>query len=262
MSSPSVALGYWNRPEETERTFYARLADSSPRPYLRTGDLGFLSDGQLFVTGRLKDLIIIRGRNHYPQDIEKTVERSHPALRPNSWAAFSVKDGQERLVVVQEMEPRRQASTNEVIKAIRRAVAENHEVNVSAVVLVKAGSVPKTSSGKVQRGTCRSLFSDGLLKAVAEWRNEGDTGDAQLESDETVLDSLEAVELWLAAQLAARLGVEPGKIDLNLSLAEYGLDSVMAVELMHSIEAKLGFALPMADILRSPSISELTSKTY
>src|SRR4029077_2284192 len=109
ISGPSIAQGYWGQPEATEHVFRARLAggpaEAGEASFLRTGDLGFLRGGELFVTGRLKDLIIIRGRNLYPQDIELTVERSHPALRPGCGAAFSIELGQEeRLVVVHEHE--------------------------------------------------------------------------------------------------------------------------------------------------------------
>ncbi len=170
VSGPSVAKGYWGRPEETEQAFGARLSDTGEGPFLRTGDLGFLHDGELFVTGRLKDLVIIRGRNHYPQDIEHTVENSHEALRAGGCAAFSVEtDAGEELVVVQELERRfvRSADFEAVISAIRRAVAENHELQIHAVVLIRTGSIPKTSSGKIQRRATREAFLKDALTVVA-----------------------------------------------------------------------------------------------
>ncbi len=167
---PSIAGGYWNRPDTTESTFRAYLADSGEGPFLRTGDLGFLQDGELFITGRIKDLIILRGVNVYPQDIEQTVERSHPYLLPNSGAAFTVEsEGRERLVVVQEIERRRKGDMTEVFDAIRRAVSREHELPVEAVVLVQAGSIPKTSSGKIQRHACRSSYVEKSLTVVAQW---------------------------------------------------------------------------------------------
>ena len=129
VSGSSVAQGYWRRPEETEYTFGAYVANTGEGLFLRTGDLGFLVNGELFVTGRLKDLIIIRGRNHYPQDIELTVEKSHPVLRPNSGAAFTVEiEGEERLAIAQEVERRylRTLDVDEVAFAIRQTVVENH----------------------------------------------------------------------------------------------------------------------------------------
>jgi acyl-CoA synthetase (AMP-forming)/AMP-acid ligase II len=194
VSGPSVAGGYWNRPEETQQTFHAYLADTgvsvqgkahedsevAPEelagrnrgPFLRTGDLGFLQDGELFVTGRIKDLMIIRGQNHYPQDIELTVEKSHPALRPGCGAAFTVEvKGEERLVVVQEVERSylRKLDVSEIVGNIRASVAAQHALQAYATVLVKTGSIPKTSSGKIQRHACRSGFLTGSLNVVEDW---------------------------------------------------------------------------------------------
>ncbi|HLX08230.1 MAG TPA: fatty acyl-AMP ligase [Thermoanaerobaculia bacterium] len=177
---PSMAQGYWHRPQETAETFDGRIAagvdgaaEDEAAPFMRTGDLGFLDDGELFVTGRLKDLIIIRGRNLYPQDIELTVERSHPALRPGCGAAFSVEIGdEERLVVVHEHErlasdsPLDADSVEAIAEAIRRAVAEQHEAQVQQVVLLRAGSIPKTSSGKIQRRACRAALLGGRLDVL------------------------------------------------------------------------------------------------
>lgn len=165
VSGPSVAGGYWNRPEESERTFRATLADSGEGPFLRTGDLGSLRDGEVFITGRLKDVIIIRGQNHYPQDIELTVERSHPSLRPTCSAAFSIEvaDG-ERLVVVQEVEYRQQPDPDAIVGLIRQAVAEEHGVQVHDVILLRPGTILKTSSGKIQRWACRAAYLAGRLQ--------------------------------------------------------------------------------------------------
>jgi acyl-CoA synthetase (AMP-forming)/AMP-acid ligase II len=166
-----VAKGYWQRPEESDRTFRAHTADSKEGPFLRTGDLGFIQNGELFVTGRIKDLIIIRGTNHYPQDIEWTVQQLHPALRPDYGAAFSIEiDGEERLVVVQEVERQQQnIDFDQVIGEIRQAIAEQHELQVYAVVLAKPGNILKTSSGKIQRRACRTSFLAGTLDVLEDW---------------------------------------------------------------------------------------------
>ncbi len=200
ISGPSVAQSYWNRPEETKRTFEAYLMDTGEGPFLRTGDLGFLKNGELFITGRLKNLIIIGGRNYYPQDIEQTVEQSHPAIRPGCCAAFSIdQEGEERLVIVAEVEhpydlrrfrqtEERKSiltscplpdqhptpthhfpwSVKEIVGSIRQAVAENHELHVHAVLLLKANSIPKTSSGKIQHYACRVGFLAGSLNVLEE----------------------------------------------------------------------------------------------
>ncbi|NEQ65639.1 MAG: fatty acyl-AMP ligase, partial [Symploca sp. SIO2D2] len=165
----SVATGYWNRPSATKETFQAYLQDTGEGPFLRTGDLGFLLNGELFVTGRLKDVLIIRGGNYYPQDIELTVQKSHQALRANSGAAFMVElKGAKRLIVVQEVERSylRKLDVDEVLGNIRQAVTAEHALQIYTTVLVKPGSIPKTSSGKIQRYACRKAFLDSNLSAV------------------------------------------------------------------------------------------------
>jgi acyl-CoA synthetase (AMP-forming)/AMP-acid ligase II len=202
VSGPCVANGYWNKPEDTGRTYFAYIARTGEGPFLRTGDLGFLKNGELFITGRLKDLIIIAGRNLYPHDIELTVEHSHPAIRSGCCAAFSIDIAdEERLVVAAEIERHYQpvngaqngvahngngtahngnshAHTNgngngrvllnadAMIRAIRQAVAEEHDVRVHAAVLLRPGSLPKTSSGKVQRNLCQASFLNGTLATL------------------------------------------------------------------------------------------------
>ena len=169
VSGPSVANGYWRRSEETTATFRAAIEGEGGQ-YLRTGDLGFLLDGELFVTGRLKDLIIIRGVNHYPQDIEHTVFFSHQQLRPSAGAAFTLGEANdESLVVVQEVIRRRDLDVDEIIAKIRKRIAEEHDLAVDAIVLIKTGSIPTTSSGKVQRHACRDGYQAGTLAALVTW---------------------------------------------------------------------------------------------
>ena len=237
VSGRSVAHGYWMRPEETEETFGAHLSDTGDGPFLRTGDLGFLRDDELFITGRLKDMIIIRGLNYYPQDIELTVERSHPALRPGCGAAFALDaDNEERLAVAHELERNhlRGADVNEVISAIREAVAREHELTVHTVLLLRPASIPKTSSGKIQRRACRSAFLAGELTLVGQWQQravgemntepEGRTKEyANLEAD--------ALQQWLIERLARHLKVSPSEIDARQPFARYGVDSMTTVRL-------------------------------
>jgi acyl-CoA synthetase (AMP-forming)/AMP-acid ligase II len=173
LAGPSVAQGYWNRPDETQATFGARLTGSGDGPFLRTGDLGFVHDGQLFIAGRRKDLIIVDGRNHYPQDIELTVEQCHPAFRAGCSAAFSIDvDGAERLVVVAEADPNWNiasagASTADaktpLIRAARRAVAIDHDLDLHQLLLLRPASIPKTTSGKIRRQACRTGVLNGSL---------------------------------------------------------------------------------------------------
>ncbi|MGF1481207.1 MAG: fatty acyl-AMP ligase [Cyanophyceae cyanobacterium] len=171
VAGPSVAQGYWQRPDATQRDFQAHLATGAG-PFLRTGDLGFLRNDELFITGRIKDVIIIRGQNHYPQDIELTVENSHPALRPNCGAAVAAAiKGTERLVIVQEVKRSylRKLNVKDVVDSIRRAVNVQHDLKVYATVLVKTGSIPRTTSGKIQRYACLSGFLNGTLNVVEDW---------------------------------------------------------------------------------------------
>lgn len=177
ISGSSVAQGYWRRPEQTAEVFQARLA-TGEGPFLRTGDLGVFQDDNLFITGRMKDLIIINGRNLYPQDIEFTVEQAHPAIRADHIVAFSYEqDGEERLIILAEIDRHyrsqvdasgavsfTQLDTRTIVESIRRAVAERHEVPAYQVLLLKPGGILKTSSGKLQRNACRKAFLQGELK--------------------------------------------------------------------------------------------------
>jgi natural product biosynthesis luciferase-like monooxygenase protein len=261
VSSPSIARGYWNKPKETEETFRARLSGTDEGPFLRTGDLGFLHDGELYVAGRLKDLIIIRGLNHYPQDIELSVERSHPALRPGCGAAFSVQaSGDERLVIVHEVQRHHGATPDEIFASIRKAVAEEHELEVHAITLIKAGSIPKTSSGKLQRRLCRKNFSADALEVAAQWR----AGDKpEFETSAQALPSPdhtpEAISDWLVSLVSTRLAVPLDEMDVNEPVGSYGLDSLITIELIHKIETGLGIKLPNASLLQDTSIAQLTA---
>jgi len=160
VAGPHVAQGYWRRPGETRETFQACLSDDGAGPFLRTGDLGFLLDGELHVTGRLKELIILHGKNHYPQDIEATVATSHPLLRRDCGAVFSVEvTGREELVVLQEVQRQTPPEKSFEIKcAIRQALAEDRAIKPYEVVLLKPNTIPKTTSGKIMRSACRADF--------------------------------------------------------------------------------------------------------
>lgn len=177
VSGSGLGQGYWNQPQATDQTFQASI-QGEPGQYLRTGDLGFLHNGELFVTGRLHDVLVFWGFNHYPQQIEQTVEACHPGFRPSGGAAFSVKVGsEERLVIAQEIERsyRDRLTIEEVVELIRWRVFEEHFVDVYGIVLLKPGSLPKTSSGKVQRRACRSLFQDRRFDSLGEWHLPDDS---------------------------------------------------------------------------------------
>jgi len=259
---PSVAQGYWGQEEATERIFGARLADTGEGPFLRTGDLGFLHDGELFITGRLKDLIIVRGANHYPQDIERTVQQSHPRLRIDCGAVFLVESGQsERLVVVQEVERHKQSDFTEIFQAIRRAVSGEHELALDAIVLIKAGSIPKTSSGKIQRHACRDAFLNGELDVVGRWdASEADAEPPPADEEISPPVARRAVgkagsngDLAASADRLTRLVVEEivrvakdraKGMTLDSPIVETGMDSLERMEILASLEEKFGGRFP------------------
>ncbi len=271
VSSPSVAEGYWRRPEETAQTFRAYVADTGEGPFLRTGDLGFMRDGELYITGRSKDLIIIRGRNHYPQDIERTVETSHELLRPGCGAAFSVDlDGEEQLVIVHEVRRTKKVDFDRVIATIRQAVAEVHELQVQTVVLIKPRTIPKTSSGKIQRFACRKAFLDGKLAVVKEWKFAGGRPTIEVQTSsmpsETEMEGADhgptsagaaAIEAWLVSRLSGLLGLDPAEIDIRQPFASYGLDSAQSVSLAGELETWLGRTLPPTLVWDYPTIEAL-----
>jgi amino acid adenylation domain-containing protein len=269
VSGASVGKGYWHRLEETEATFSACLS-TGEGAFLRTGDLGFLDNGELFITGRAKDLIIIRGRNLYPQDIELTVECSHPSLRSGSGAAFSIEvENEERLVVVQELEFRAKPNLEEVIAAIRHAVTREHEVQAYGVVLIKSGSIPKTSSGKIQRRATRTEFLTNRLNAIAT--SIIDTTESQESitdlNRQTLLASphLEGqtlLESYLQKLVAQVLKIAPSQINSQQGIIALGLDSLKVFELKNRIETDLEMTVLITDFFDDLSIQELTTKIF
>jgi amino acid adenylation domain-containing protein/thioester reductase-like protein len=258
VSSPSVAMGYWNREKETKQTFHANINGSSNRKYLRTGDLGFMDNNHLFVTGRIKDLIIIRGRNLYPQDIELTVEESHPALIPTCGATFSVENqGEEQLVIVHEIQ-RHTKDLEEAVHAIRRSVTNKFDVPVHHVVLVKRASIPKTTSGKIKRGQAKTDFLHGDLKVVYEWTipKEVLQTTADNSKQETFLNSKD-IESWLIRKVAEESYLPIEEIDTNKPFTYYGLDSTQSVQLAGELEKWLQRSIPTTILWDSPTISAL-----
>ncbi|HEY6563999.1 MAG TPA: phosphopantetheine-binding protein, partial [Pirellulaceae bacterium] len=257
IQGPSVAQGYWNRPEDTQATFRAHLADSGEGPFLRTGDLGFVRDHELYVTGRLKDMMIIRGRNYYPQDIEQTAGHAHDALRPDAGAVFTIeRDGREQLVVVHEVDRHyREGDFDNVIRTVRRAIADTHELDVAAVVLIRHAALPRTTSGKAQRHVCRDHFEAGDFHALAQWNREMPRG-PEAEEDDAVPQRLgksdhrmtpdevsrlaERVESWLLHWLVERAAIPASEVHCDRPFAEYGLDSMTAVELSQELEDWVG----------------------
>ena len=257
VSGPNVTQGYWNNPKETDQTFRAFLKDSGEGPFLRTGDLGFLHEDELFVTGRLKDLIIIRGRNLYPEDIELTVARCHKGLRPGCTVAFSVQDEfDEGLAIVQEVRASHQTELVDIIDAIRQAVLLEHEVVAHTIVLVQERSIPKTSSGKLQRPACRSAFLSGSLEVLeqsilARDRNEPRTG---------FVPPHTPVEKKLARIWAEVLNLE--QIGIHDRFFDLGGDSLAAAQCLARIAQEFGIEQFTREIfLYAPTLAEMAKAT-
>jgi thioester reductase-like protein len=241
LTGSNIAQGYWNQPEQTAAAFQAQL-EANGQYYFRTGDLGFIDNDEVYVTGRLKDLIILRGRNLYPHDLELAAQQAHDALKLDSGAAFAAEaaDG-EALVLVQEVERSqlRSLDPGQVFAAIREAFWEEFQVQADELVLVKPGSLPKTTSGKVRRSTCREALAAGELPVLARWRR-----DATVETAEPVKElpkrDTASVRQWLQQYLAKKTGLPAHSIDADTSFAAYGLDSMAAVELAEQLGQWLG----------------------
>jgi len=274
VAGPSIGQGYWNRPDATAETFAAHLANSGDGPFLRTGDLGFLAGGELFITGRVKDLIIMRGRNLYPQDIELTSEQSHPALRSGGVAAFSIEvNREEQLVVVQELEFRQKPNLDDVASAIREAVVADHEVQVYAVVLIKPGTIAKTTSGKIQRRACRAAYLADELKVLHRSVLRADAVDQVADSQSdlarfpeitraTLLNASAPERLTLLTQYLQQaagrlLQISPHDIKPNQPLSRFGLDSLTGFDLKNQLERCLEVHVSIADLLAGATVSQI-----
>jgi len=318
---PSVALGYWNRPEETEAFFRARLAApvsgagysqagnrggsfgegalaalasvGERGPFLRTGDLGFSHEGQLYPTGRLKEVMVFWGRNVYPQDVEMTTWAAHPLLKENACAAFAVEVGdQEQLVVVQEVARPRKMDLDSVAEAIRQAIHAEHQVLLHALVFIKAGTLPKTSSGKIQRQGARTSFLNQELEVIKQWQfptalvsgagysqagNKGGSfgegalasvapeapppyGGGSLDAAALPLYSPKEIRGWLVSRIARHRNLPEDQIDLGVPLTQYVLDSVSAVAIAMDLQQWLGRSLSPTILYDSPSVAVLAER--
>jgi phthiocerol/phenolphthiocerol synthesis type-I polyketide synthase C len=255
VAGPNIAHGYWRRPERTKLTFGARLADRDEL-FLRTGDLGFVRGDRLFVKGRLKDLVIIRGRNHDPADIERSVGAAHPDLGAGSSVAFSIVDGrEEQLVILHELARRESsaATIDPLFGAIRRAVAEKHGLEVGAIAIIRSGGLPRTLTGKLQRRGYRAAFLRGELPVVSEWRPSRRSRAARGEAPLTQ----RSIEDWLLARLVARLGVPSAVISAHDPIAAYDLDSSDAVALSLDLETWLDIHVSPTLFFEHPTIADL-----
>jgi 8-amino-7-oxononanoate synthase len=271
VAGASVGQGYWHQSDQTRSSFEARLAGTDEGPFLRTGDLGFMRQGQLYVTGRRDDLIIVRGQNRYPQDIEATARRSHPLLEVGYGAAFLVDDhGCRQLVLVQEAMRKGEVDFVPVLTAVRAAVLEEHGLALDVIVLVRSGTIPKTSSGKIQRHACRAAFLAGELKALAEYRGlpaesvdpgaavrsgASDAGAAQTPPapHSSPVDALAAV----CRQARALAGAALPDLTPDTPLTALGLDSLQRLDLAAALEKTFVGHLPDTVFSQAQTLGDL-----
>lgn len=257
----SVTAGYWNRPEDTSATFYQH--NGGP-PFLRTGDIGTILNGELFITGRTKELVIIRGRNYSPQDIEGVVEASHSSLAPNACAVFACEgeDG-EGLVIVQEVRRDQIAKlpVADVMDAIRSAVVEHFELRPRAIVLVRPATLKKTLNGKIKRIACREAFETGRLDVVAEWTTTTVKPQALDQSlpATTLGSSKDSVRSWLIGRLAHEAGVPIDDVDPLKPLINYGLDSLQQASLIGELSESFGYSFSPQLFVEHPDIESLAA---
>lgn len=268
INGTSVGQGYWEKPDETEANFAATY-NGSDEKFLRTGDLGFLSEGQLFVTGRLKDMIIVRGVNRYPQDIEATAEHSSDKIQNSGTAAFAIDiDGVEKLVIVSEIARSRQKDWKPVIEAIRKNVTAEHDLPPDAVIIVRTGSIQKTSSGKIQRHACKAAFLDGQLKVVDQWIGWEGNGyvehaasePAASQTDEAVL-TLDQSVIDVVVDTIKSIGKERARnLTLNTNIViDLGLDSLERLQIANALEEHYGARFPEEVLQEIETVQEVVT---
>ncbi len=256
----AIAKGYWGNEAATRETFQAHVATDDDGPYMRTGDLGFVHAGDLYVTGRCKDLIIIHGLNYYPHDVELTVEHSHPALAHTGAAAFAVDiAGEERVVVFAEIQRThlKRCDAGQVFAAITSAVSQDYGITLHAIALLGPRMLPKTSSGKVRRARCREMFATGELAALAVWRAPAPTAAGQPAA--ALPASERDIREWLIDRCAQRLNLPRAAVDPRVSFAMFGMASVDAVGLSGDLEQWLQRPVSSTVFYDYPSIDALAA---
>ena len=265
VNSDSVGKGYWKKPEETVSTFQAELADKPGTHFLRTGDLGFLHEGELYVTGRLKDMIIIRGVNRYPQDIEATTENCNQKIRAGGSAAFAVDHwDREKLVIVSEVDRSRDTNWDEIIQLIRSSVTAEHDLPPDDIVLVRGGSTPKTSSGKVQRHACRQLYQDEELLVVARWSASDEAASPAVSETPMTATSGEPVQQELIDIVYQHVREVARERAVNLApetniVVDLGLDSLERLQIANSLEEYYGGRFPDDVLQEIETIAEVAA---
>lgn len=263
VNSPSVALGYWNKPNFSDSVFRATIKGENSKTYLRTGDLGVLWNGELFVTGRIKEMIIVSGRNHYPQDIEHTLQTCNLVFRKGCGAAFSVMEqGREQLVVMQELSDTtlQPAEYQQLALQAARAIAFRHGVAARALAFIAPGTLPKTSSGKIQRTEARKIYEQGQITTLYHWDNSVQVvrPSAAVSNNPRPFTDWQS-ELYVRMQtwVSDKLNIEAHHVDLDVTFSELGVDSIEAIELVDRLQDTLQRTIPATELLRYPTVRAL-----
>ncbi|MDP9838383.1 amino acid adenylation domain-containing protein [Neorhizobium huautlense] len=256
LKGPGVALGYFNDPDLTRATFHAHTA-AGDGPYLKTADLGFRLNGHLYVTGRIKDLIIVAGQNHYPQDIETSVIGAHPCLQTSRCAAFSIDDqGDEQLIIaIENTRAADMVAISDIASSVVAAIADEHGLTVEKLVFVKSRSLPMTTSGKIERRACRDAFLSASLAETNRW----DRTPVATSAKPQPVSQTWPLNEWLRREIADRTGLVAEQIADHIAFADCGLNSRASLEIIGRLEAKLGRQLPATLLYDHPTIRTLVA---
>lgn len=263
VNSPSVAQGYWNKPSFSDSVFRAQLKGDNGKTYMRTGDLGFMWDNELYVTGRIKELIIVAGKNHYPQDIELSLQSSNPTFRKGCGAAFAITEqGKEQLVVMQEVSGAAAGQTDfqQLALAASRVIATRHGITPKALVFIAQGTLPKTSSGKIQRTEAKKIYELGNITPLYSWEaastqvvNKASEKQEEREFTDWQTELYFEMQTWVSDKLS----VEPHHIDLDVTFSELGVDSIEAIDLVDRLQDRIERTIPATELLRYPTVKAL-----
>ena len=263
VSGPQIAQGYWGQKEKTQEVFHNSLKDVEEETFLRTGDLGFIHAGEVFITGRIKDLMVFRGRNVYSHDVEYALSlgKKHcPEIRPGCSAAFSIEEkNKEKLIIFQEIVPERnpQFDAQKTVVVIRDIVLTYFGINAATVVLLKPGQLPKTSSGKLMRFACKKAFLSDFSEVIHSPIHVDNIQTNRANSHVKNKRALSKTDTIILQWFTERLSIEPNNIDMQQNFAFYGLESIDIVEFSSHLEENLNISIPETEFVHFQNIKEL-----
>ncbi len=258
LKGPYVSQGYWGYSVDANQVFSSFLQDGSG-PYLRTGDLGFIHEENLYITGRFKDLIIIRGHNYYPQDIEHTIEQCYPAIKQGCTVAFAMNSGsEEKLVIVSEIQSPKNLNHDECIDAIKNAVNKSHGLAPHKIVLIPAKTLQKTTSGKIQRQKTKQLFLNESLPIISQWQAKEEP--LSVVADQHHLShSINDIHKWLLGWIKAKKNLSEDEVKKIKDIAHLGMDSLHLTEFVVDLKKQFNISIDPLDLLSHGSVEQLVN---